>query len=568
MSGGEPSSIKQILICDTETPVLSLICVKLASVTFELRCVISLHATKLLRGYSVYQALYRKYRPLVFNDVVGQEHIVNTIKNQIVNNKISHAYMFTGTRGTGKTTCAKILARAVNCENPVNGDPCNECFACKGILNGSLLDVFEIDAASNNGVDNIRELREDVMFTPASAKYKVYIIDEVHMLSNQAFNALLKTLEEPPSHIIFVFATTEIHKVPQTILSRCQRFDFKRITVDDIQNRLKYVASQEGIKLDDAAADMISRLADGAMRDALSIMDRCITSSEEITQATVEHTVGLCSYDLIFSALKAIADDDTDSMLRIYNDCRKNSKDAVSFFSELCSYFRDLIIIKLSKNYSEFLNYNSDKLDKLKDLSSSFDVEKIVRSVGILQNGIYDISKFKDKHIMAEMTIIKLTNPNVGGDYDDLNARLSRLEVLGVSAPVPAKKAPEVKHEKIAEVPEKKKFVTETSLPSCDFWPKMIDIVFALGGNSVAAIMKTVSATIEGNSLVIGCTKSDLAYSILSTPDNLALIKNAAQRATGELYSVKFSEKAVVNDSKDDAFSEFLNNANDILYKE
>lgn len=513
----------------------------------------------------MYQALYRKYRPLVFDDVIGQQHIVETIKNQIMNNKISHAYMFTGTRGTGKTTCAKILARAVNCEHTNNGDPCNECFACKGILNGSLLDVFEIDAASNNGVDNIRELREDVMFTPASAKYKVYIIDEVHMLSNQAFNALLKTLEEPPSHIIFVFATTEIHKVPQTILSRCQRFDFKRISNDDIKSRLNFVAEKENIQLENEAAELIANLADGAMRDALSILDRCLDGSNTITLSTVEHTVGLCSFELMLSAIEMIASDDTDGILNFYAQCRKNSKDSVSLFSELCSYYRDMMVLKISKNPSQFLKYDEQKLKQLSDVTSTYSTEKIMRCVNILQNGIYDLSKFKDKHIMAEMTLIKLTTPNVGGDFDDLNARLSKLELLGVS-PLPVAKS---KPKKVEVLKENKPKFDSVPVANCDFWDKTIEITKAMGGHGAAAIMSTVTASVEGTTLVIHSSKGELAYNMLSSPENIAIIKAAAERASGELYSIKFSANTSLSSlNDDDGLAEILNNANDILDKE
>lgn len=514
----------------------------------------------------MYQALYRKYRPLVFDDVIGQQHVVDTIKNQITNNKISHAYMFTGTRGTGKTTCAKILARAVNCEHPVNGDPCNECFACKGILNGSLLDVIEIDAASNNGVDNIRELREDVMFTPASTKYKVYIIDEVHMLSIQAFNALLKTLEEPPSHIIFVFATTEIHKVPQTILSRCQRFDFKRISADDIKNRLDVVAQKENIILENDAAQLIASLADGAMRDALSILDRCIDGTNSVTLSVVERTVGLCPFDEILSSLQMIASEDTEGMLDFYSECRKNSKDPVSLFSELCSYFRDMIVLKLSKNPARFLKYDTENIDKLKAVVQNYTIEKIIRCINILQNGIYDLNRFKDKHIMAEMALIKLTNPKVGGDYDDLNARLSKLELLGV-APMPIAKKTQIT-KKEPQTVEPKVNNNQTVGQQCDFWNKAIDIMFSLGGNGAGAMMKTVNASVDGSSLIIHCSKEDIAYKMLSTPENIAMIKSAAERASGELYSIKFSDDSVKFTSEDDGLAEILNNANDILYKE
>ena len=515
----------------------------------------------------MYQALYRKYRPLVFDDVVGQQHIVDTIKNQIKNNKISHAYMFTGTRGTGKTTCAKILARAVNCENSVNGDPCNECFACKGILNGSLLDVFEIDAASNNGVDNIRELREDVMFTPASAKYKVYIIDEVHMLSNQAFNALLKTLEEPPSHIIFVFATTEIHKVPQTILSRCQRFDFKRISNEDIKRRLNVIAQKENITLENEASELIANLADGAMRDALSILDRCLDGSNVVTLSTVEKTVGLCSFEIMLSAIKYVSNEDTDAILEFYSECRKNSKDSVSLFSELCSYYRDMLVLKISKNPQQFIKYDDQKFDLLRNVADSYSVEQIIRCVNVLQNGIYDMSRFKDKHIMAEMTLIKLTNSNIGCDYDDLNARLSKLELID-TAPLPVTKKKPQKHS-VTEETKPKSQVRSNCATNCDFWEKTIEITKALGAFGASAIMGTVTASVDGTTLIIHCSKDDLAYKMLSTPENIAVIKAAAERASGELYSIKFlanSSAPSLNDN--DGLAEILNDANDILDKE
>lgn len=521
----------------------------------------------------MYRALYRKYRPLAFEDVVGQEHIVETIKNQIINNKISHAYMFTGTRGTGKTTCAKILARAVNCENPKNGNPCNECETCRGILNGSLMDVYEIDAASNNGVDNIRELREDVIFTPALAKYKVYIIDEVHMLSTQAFNALLKTLEEPPEHIIFVFATTEINKVPQTILSRCQRFDFKRITVQDIKNRVKYVSECENIRIDDAAALMIARLADGAMRDALSILDRCSNGNDVISLSTVEHTAGICSYDEIAAALNAAADNNTAAILDFYARCRKNSKDAVSLFSELCSYFRDMIIVKLVSDSEGFLAYDSDRLSEIKALSDKFELEKIVRCVSVLQNGIYDVSKYKDKHIMAELTLIRLTNPALGQNYDDLNARLTRLENSGVPAILPEKK--DNKDSAVKPIENKKKSDTakkiKKDLPGCDFAKTLTKTLTQIGGVSILPFLPESAIKNDGNILYIKCSKDDFAYSVLSSNESRSLIEKAARQCTGEEYSVRFIEPEVSVDeriSNTDSLGELLSSAEDILDKE
>lgn len=249
----------------------------------------------------MYQVLYRKYRPKVFADVYGQDHVTSTLKNEIKNGRVSHAYLFTGSRGTGKTTCAKILAKAVNCENSVDGEPCNECEVCKGLDNGSIYDVVEIDAASNNGVDNIRDLREDANYTPSRGKYRVYIIDEVHMLSQGAFNALLKTLEEPPAHVIFILATTEVHKLPATILSRCQRFDFRRIQSETMAIRLKQVSDFEGISLDDDAAVLIARIADGALRDGLSILDQCAGRSKSISSSLVSEVAGLAGREAMYN---------------------------------------------------------------------------------------------------------------------------------------------------------------------------------------------------------------------------------------------------------------------------
>lgn len=275
----------------------------------------------------MYQALYRKYRPKVFSDVCGQEHITSTLLNEIRDGRVSHAYLFTGSRGTGKTTCAKILAKAVNCENSNNGEPCNECEMCRGLDDGTIYDVVEIDAASNNGVDNIRELREEANYTPSRGKYRVYIIDEVHMLSQGAFNALLKTLEEPPAHVIFILATTEVHKLPATILSRCQRFDFKRIQPETMAKRLEEVASMESISLTPEAAILISRIADGGMRDALSILDQCAGRNEEINEELVSRVAGIAGREALYELSAAIADKDSGKALSIIADLHQNSYD-------------------------------------------------------------------------------------------------------------------------------------------------------------------------------------------------------------------------------------------------
>ena len=294
----------------------------------------------------MYQALYRKWRPQDFSAVYGQPHVTKTLQNQLCSGRISHAYLFTGSRGTGKTTCAKILSKAVNCLSPVDGNPCNECEICRGIDNGSILDVIEIDAASNNGVDNIRDLREEANFTPANAKYRVYIIDEVHMLSIGAFNALLKTLEEPPSHVIFILATTEIHKLPSTILSRCQRFDFKRIAPEDITSRLLYVAEKENVNLTENAANLIARIADGGMRDALSLLDRCFAMGTDIDENAVSDAAGIAGTIHLFSFSEYVANGDFTSSLKLVSKLHSESCDIDSLCTELTLHFRNLMVAK------------------------------------------------------------------------------------------------------------------------------------------------------------------------------------------------------------------------------
>ena len=519
----------------------------------------------------MYQALYRKYRPQTFDDVVGQEHIVGTIRKQVASGRISHAYMFTGTRGTGKTTCAKILARAVNCEHPVNGDPCNECPTCRGLADGSILDVFEIDAASNNGVDNIRELREDVMFTPASTRYKVYIIDEVHMLSTSAFNALLKTLEEPPEHIIFIFATTDINKVPQTIISRCQRFDFKRISAEQIKARVLKVAESEGIALEDEAAALISRLADGALRDALSILDRCISGGTDVTLASVERTVGVCPYDQMCDVLSAVAKDDTAAVLEFYNECRATSRDSVAVFSELCTYLRDMMLLKIT-NGASGLTYGGGKLERIRSVAGEFTLEKLSRSIEILQNGINDVSRFKDKHIIAELALIKLTTPAIGGDISDIEARLSRLEAGGVKAPAPEKPKPAVKPKPITEpAPDP---VPEPSEPAGqakegDVMPDILEILHTTGNPSVTPFLEGRQARCKGDALYITCGADEFEYDILNTPANKSALAEAASRLTGRPMQVHFEQApAQPKQEADDVLNELLSEASDILYEE
>lgn len=397
----------------------------------------------------MYRVLYRKWRPQTFEEVYGQPHITATLKNELVSGRVAHAYLFTGSRGTGKTTCAKILSKAVNCLSPHDGDPCNECEICRGIDNGSVLDVIEIDAASNNGVDNIRDLRDEANFTPVKAKYRVYIIDEVHMLSTGAFNALLKILEEPPEHVIFILATTEVHKLPATILSRCQRFDFKRITPEDICTRLQYVAEHENITLDEDAAALIAKVADGALRDALSLLDRCCAVDEHITSEVVTKSAGLAGRDYLMRLSECIIKKDCASALGIINELHMNSCDMERLCSEFMFHLRDLMIVKTVKNADSILIATDDELKSLKALAEKLPLEELLYDLNIIEDTFSQIKRSSNKRIPLEMAFVKLCSESLDSENDALLRRISALEAKLASGSFTAAPAParEIKHE-------------------------------------------------------------------------------------------------------------------------
>ena len=376
----------------------------------------------------MYRVLYRKWRPQTFEEVYGQPHITATLKNELVSGRVAHAYLFTGSRGTGKTTCAKILSKAVNCLSPHDGNPCNECEICRGIDNGSVLDVIEIDAASNNGVDNIRDLRDEANFTPVKAKYRVYIIDEVHMLSVGAFNALLKILEEPPEHVIFILATTEVHKLPATILSRCQRFDFKRITPEDICARLQYVAQHENITLDSDAAQLIAKVADGALRDALSLLDRCCAVDEHITGEVVTKSAGLAGRDYLMRLSECIIDHDCSSALGIINELHMNSCDMERLCSEFMFHLRDLMIVKTVRSADDILIATDDELNNLKSLSGRFSLEELLYDLSVIEETFSNIKRASNKRIPLEMAFVRLCSEELDTKNDSLLRRISALE--------------------------------------------------------------------------------------------------------------------------------------------
>ena len=380
----------------------------------------------------MYQALYRKWRPQTFDEVVGQQHITETLKNQVISARLSHAYLFIGTRGTGKTTCARILAKAVNCEHPVNGNPCGVCPACQGISSGSVMDVVELDAASNNSVDNVRALREEAVFTPASVRKRVYIIDEVHMLSGSAFNALLKILEEPPEHLMFILATTELQKVPATILSRCQRHSFKRIDAPVISDYLQYIARQEGFSLTHEAAALIARLADGGVRDALSLLDQC-SASEKIDLDAVYSAMGLAGNRRTASLMDHILNHRTDKALKEFGALWMDGKDPAVLLTELSGLLRDTLIVKVApKSGLSLISGGYDSV-LLNSLSERMTKEELLCALETLQNSLASMRGSTNPKITAELCIVSLCDNTLGESVSELRSRISRLEEMASS---------------------------------------------------------------------------------------------------------------------------------------
>lgn len=388
-----------------------------------------------------YTALYRKFRPDTFGEVKGQDHIVTTLKNQIKADRVGHAYLFCGTRGTGKTSIAKLFAKAVNCENPVDGSPCGECSICKAIAAGASMNVIEIDAASNNGVDNIREIRDEVQYSPAEGKYKVYIIDEVHMLSQGAFNALLKTLEEPPSYVIFILATTEVQKIPITILSRCQRYDFRRITVDTIADRLTDLAGREGLVVDEKAIKYIAKAADGSMRDSLSLLDQCIAFylGEELTYDHVLEVLGAVDTDVFSDMLRLIIASDSVGCLHKLEEIITRGRDLTQFVSDFTWYLRNLLLAKTSDNASEMIDMSSERMAALKEEANMVEVEVLMRYIRICSELLNQMKYATGKRVLVEVALIKMTRPAMEQDLASLINRISAIEgTLEKGVPVTA----------------------------------------------------------------------------------------------------------------------------------
>ena len=377
-----------------------------------------------------YTALYRKFRPDSFAAVKGQDHIVTTLRNQIKANRIGHAYLFTGTRGTGKTTVAKILAKTVNCENPTDDGPCGECRTCKAIASGASMNVIEIDAASNNGVDNIREIVDEVSYSPAEGKYKVYIIDEVHMLSIGAFNALLKTLEEPPSYVIFILATTEVHKLPITILSRCQRYDFKRISINTIVERMQELTAAEQVQVEEKALRYIAKTADGSMRDALSLLDQCIAFNlgQELTYDKTLDVLGAVDTEVFSRLLRHVLDRNVTGCVELLEEIVMQGRELTQFVTDFTWYLRNLMLVQSSDNLEDVIDMSSDNLVRLKEEAQMVDMDRVVRYIRIFSELSGQIRYAAQKRILVEIALIKLCRPDMEATKDSLLDRIRQLE--------------------------------------------------------------------------------------------------------------------------------------------
>ena len=519
-----------------------------------------------------YQALYRKYRPLTFSDVVGQEQVTKTLQKELTDGKTVHAYLFTGTRGTGKTSCAKILARAVNCQHPVNGDPCLECEQCKASLLDENTDIVEIDAASNNGVDSIRELRELINFAPANSKYRVYIIDEVHMLSSGAFNALLKTLEEPPAHVIFILATTEVHKLPATILSRCQRFDFRRIDSEKIAERIQYVAEKEGLTVTEDAATLIASVADGGMRDALSILDLCASNNKNIDENTVETVCAMAGNDYLIDLTDCLKQGDTEKALMLIDELNNSSVDMLRLLSELTSHFRDLMIVKTVKGAKKPIVCSSKRMAALENQAEDFDIKEIICCLNILQE---TASKMQsgNRRSQMELAVIKICNPTLSTDLDSLERRVAALEkgnnVRIISAAQPENKIASKKAELIddeiplpdseyetpapmeenATVPQEnvKSTPLEKGVSEVENWNEIIRLI-KQKSPIMGGVLNDSKAYIKGDYLLIDAPNEQFRSLVNgANPIYKNSIRSAAQEVLGVTYKLGPYKKPTVS---------------------
>ena len=526
-----------------------------------------------------YTALYRKFRPTRFDEIVGQEHIVKTLKNELINDRVGHAYLFNGGRGTGKTSAAKILARAVNCLNPKDGEPCNECAICKAALDGSLTDIVEMDAASNNSVEDVRAIRDEVNFLPTVAKYRVYIIDEVHMLSTGAFNALLKTLEEPPAHVKFILATTEPQKLPATILSRCQRFDFKKISNDNIEKRLNFVCDQSNIDITPDAKKLIAILAEGAMRDALSILERCMQEEGKITEELVKELVGIPKTESVNKITKSILEKDTDTALQTINEIISEGKDISNFLWEIIKYVKDILIYKTN---TQLEIYNDKEKNDIKQLADSTTKERLISIIYELSNLQNDMKWSSQKLIMFQVEIIKLCNEVIQSstnehtentsdgisskEVEDLKYKISRLEkqisLLQTSQernePANESTKKNVKMQPVGKT-EVKKSTSVKLGEKVQNWPKIIDQIKQEGRISLSSILMSSSAN-EINDMTVGINFENgltpFRKQILEKPENMSEIVKQVSIELGKPMRVVLVDNNEEIVAKNDNFSD------------
>lgn len=486
---------------------------------------------------ATYKALYRTWRPATFDDVVGQQNITVTLKNEVKLSRVAHSYLFTGSRGTGKTTCAKILAKAVNCLDPQDGNPCGKCELCLGIEAGAVTDVMEIDAASNNGVDDVRALREEAVFTPVSAKYRVYIIDEAHMLSTAAFNALLKIMEEPPAHVLFILATTEVHKVPATIISRCQRFDFGRIDTGEIKKRLLYIAQQENIPLGEDAAQLIARISEGGMRDAISLLDQCATLGQDIDVAAVSRAAGLADNERLYELCDAAAQGDSARALEIIDRLSASSVDYTRLMQELMGLWRNFMVAKVSPAPETLMVCTPEDLARIRDAAARYPMELIVHALSVLGETLDGMARAQSKRLAAELCMVRLSTPSLDSSPDALLRRISQLEARALSpAAIPAAFAPQTP-------PHAEKFDDPPPAP-----PEVLEVEqrFAQWDNVLERLSKTnpalhgtlvgSSAYVTGDLVLIDANDSMFAEMMRKNEYTKMSLREALRLETGKVY--------------------------------
>lgn len=563
---------------------------------------------------STYKVLYRKYRPKVFDDVVGQPQVTVTLKNELKSGRVNHAYLFTGTRGTGKTTCAKILSKAVNCLSPVDGDPCCQCEICKGIENGEIFDVVEMDAASNRRLDDIRDVIEKVSYTPERGKYRVFIIDEVHMLTNEAFNALLKTLEEPPAHVIFILATTEVHKLPATIMSRCQRFDFHRIKPQAVAERIKYVASLENTTVTDEAALLVAVISDGAMRDALSLFDRCIGISSQVDAEIVRRAAGLAGKENLLDIVSSCVNKNTERALSTLNKLHRESKDMMRLCDEIISHYRSLMMIKSVRNPREMVVLSDSEYEIAFDQAQILTLSDIVYAMDILGRAYERMGKGNDNRTELEIALVKLSSPELDATNEAMLSRIAALEktVKLLSAnpqpqytEVKIEQKPAVKavapEEEVKAVAEPEKTYTPTAVTTpkpaekpleapkpqtvreappkalkrepvdmeaimndakpLRSWPEVVANLKQYS-RVIASSFEGTTAYESGDYLLIDA-RSDIPFKLLQKSDQRENLRNAVQEITGKRYILGPYKKAQKKEEAHDPLDELISELKD-----